>query len=493
MTPETSQPELSRRNTAGWIVVTGGAQAIRFIVTLLSTAILARLLLPADFGLIAAASPVLAFTAMLQNLGLNEALIQRPTLEKGHINALFFVLIGMSAAVSAALVLLAPVIAAALLEPRLIGIVQAMAGIGLVVAGSTTPLGLMSRRLKFKQLAVIDSASSIAGLIAGIAFALVTRSYWALVLMQAVTSAVQLLGACFLSGWRPGAASFDAEFRRMIGLGAGFSAFNLLNFLSRNVDILLIARVHGSTALGYYERAYKMMLAPLWQSVTPFGRVLTPVLARLHHDAAAYQQRYFEAVALLMIAVQPGMVAALVFPDSAVDVVLGAGWNPASPIFFWLCLTALHQVQTLTLGWLFISQGRAREFAVLGAVGAAVIVASFVIGLPHGPAGVAMAYAIADILVRAPMTWWTAGRRGPISLGALVANFLPHATAMAASAGLLLIWSRFVELPHVPTLVGGICISYAVYTSILLLFPQKRRLIKVFARGTLERLQVRPS
>jgi len=493
MTVDDPKSDLSRRKTAGWIALTGGAQAVRFVLTLVSTAVLARLLSPTDFGLIAAASPVLAFTAMLQNLGLNEALVQRPDLQGRHVNALFYLMVGFSAVIAVVLFLTAPLLAAFLREPRVAGIVQAMAGITLIVAVGATPIALMNRRLQFRQLAVVDICAAVAGLVVGIAVALATRSYWALVVMLAATLAVQLAGAFICTKWWPGTPTFDAEFRRIVGLGAGFSTFNMLNFLSRNADLILIARFHGATALGFYERAYKMMLAPLWQSVTPFGRVLTPVLSRLQNDPATYRQRYFESVALLMSAVQPAIVAAMMFSDAAVGLVLGPGWLPSSPIFFWLCLTALHQVQTMSLGWLFVSQGRAREFALLGAIGAGVIVTSFVIGLPYGPVGVAMAYAIADLGLRAPITWWVAGRRGPVDLAALLRSFTPHAAAMAASAAVMVLWSRVSSLGETPTLIGAGIISYCIYGAALGFFPEKRKLIGTFVRGAMRRFQLRAS
>jgi PST family polysaccharide transporter len=400
----------------------------------------------------------------------------------------------MSVAIAAALIFTAPVLAALLREPRLVGIIEAMAGIALIVSAATVPLGLMNRRLKFRQLAMIDVCSSVTGLAVGVAVALATHSYWALVLMQAATAAVQLAGSVIFAGWKPGRPLFDREFQRMIGLGAGFSTFNLLNFLSRNADILLIARVHGAAAVGFYERAYKMMLAPLWQTVTPFGRVLTPVLARLQDNKDAYRQRYLESVALLMSVVQPAIMAAVIFPAATVEVVLGPGWAPAVPILFWLCLTALHQAQTSTLGWLFVSQGRAREFAFLGGAGAAIIVTSFVVGLPYGPTGVAMAYAVADICLRAPLSWWTAGRRGPVDLGALSRSFLPHVAAMAASAGCLSLWGQLAEhLSMFSLLAGALCVSYAAYVAALAVFPDKRRLIFAFMHGARRRFQVKPS
>ncbi|MBI1359286.1 MAG: oligosaccharide flippase family protein [Alphaproteobacteria bacterium] len=487
------KPSLSRRDTAGWVLVTGIAQGVRIVVTLLSAAILARLLLPVDFGLIATAAPILAFTAMLQNLGLNEALVQRPNLEKHHINALFYLMVGVGAALAGLLLLAAPLFAAAFHEPRLIGIIRVMAVTALITAAASTPIGLMNRRLQFKQLALIDITGSIVGFIAGIAIAVMTHSYWALVATQVATAVVQLGGGALFAAWRPGAAKMDEALRNMIGLGAGFTTFNLLNFLSRNADALLIASFHGPTALGFYDRAYKLMLFPLWQSVTPFGRVLTPVLARLQEDPPRYRERYFEATAFLMAAVQPGVLAAVVFSNATVLAVLGPGWEASGPIFFWLGLTALHQIYSLTLPWLFVSQGRAAEFALLGGIGAAIAVTSFVIGLPFGPVGVAMAYAIGDFCIRAPVAWWFAGRKGPVDLGSLIANFLPHAIAMIASAALLLALSRFWSFEGLIRLGYAVIISYVAYAITLCFFGEKRRLVGAFAQGALKRLKLRPS
>ncbi len=490
---QSRQPSLSRRDTAGWVLVTGAAQGVRVVVTLLSAAILARLLLPADFGLIATAAPILAFAALLQNLGLNEALVQQPNLEKHHINALFYLMVGLGVVLAALLWVGAPLFGAAFREPRLVGIIRVMSAIALITATASTPIGLMNRRLQFKQLAMIDITGSLVGLLVGVAIALWTHSYWALVSIQVATALVQLFGGAMFASWRPGPAKIDQPLRDMVGLGAGFTTFNLLNFLSRNADVLMIASFHGPTALGFYDRAYKLMLFPLWQSVTPVGRVLTPVLARLQDDPKLYRERYFEATGFLMAAVQPGIVAAVVFSGATVAAILGPGWEASGPIFFWLGLTALHQIYSLTLPWLFVSQGRAREFALLGAIGATIAVTSFAIGLPFGPLGVAMAYSIGDFLIRAPVAWWFAGRKGPVQTTLLVSKFVPHAMAMAVSAGVLLALSHVWSFEGLLRLLYAVIISYVAYASTLCLFDDKRRLAGAFARGALRRLRVLPS
>ncbi|HEV7693746.1 MAG TPA: lipopolysaccharide biosynthesis protein [Hyphomonadaceae bacterium] len=481
----------SRRETAGWMLLTGGSQGIKLVVTLLSAAILARLLRPEDFGLIATATPVFAFATMLQNLGLAEALYQRPNLERGHVNALFVITVGISLAFSVVLFLLAPLIASLFKEPRLVQIIWAMAGVALLIAIATIPFGMLSRKLRFKQFAAVDVASSVGGIVAGVVFAMLTHNYWALVVMQAATALIMVIGAFAFAGWAPGKPTFDGELRKMVGLGAGFSAFNLLNFLSRNADLLLISFVHGPGPLGLYERAYKLTMFPLWQAIAPINRVLSPVLSRLQHDPVTYRERYFETTSIMMAAVQPGLIAAIVFSSAAVGIILGPGWGGSAPIFFWLGLTGLVQIYAYPVAWLLISQGRAKECAAAGAVTAAIAIASFLIGLPFGPLGVAMAYAIGDITLRTPIAWWFAGRRGPVTFASLVSNFIPHATAMAAAAAVLAALSRVWAFESFPELCLAALISYAVYAPVLFIFPDKRRLARLVLTAVQRRLRAR--
>ncbi len=491
--PETTPPaaSYSRRDTAGWVMITGGAQAIRLVVTLASAAILSRLLKPEDFGLVASATPIFALTTMMQNLGINEALMQRPNIVKGHINSLFYFTLFLSGSFMALLFYTAPAIAAFYKEPRLADIVRVMAVVSVIIAAATTPMTLMNRRLRFKEQAGVDVVASVCGIVAGIAFAWATDSYWALVVVQVVTAVVQLVGAFRWAGWVPGWPKVDRELGRMIGLGAGFSTYNLLNFLSRNADLFLIGLAQGPVSLGFYERAYKLTMFPLWQALGPFGRVLSPVLSRLQHDQATYRERFFEATALLMCAVQPGLIAAIIFSGPTVDLILGPGWHNSAPVFFWLGFVGLALVYTWPMAWLFISQGRARESALMSAIATLIAIASFLIGLPFGPAGVAMSYAIGDVALRTPIALWFAGRKGLVDFPALVGNLIPHIFAMACSAAALIGFARIWRFQYAHELLGAVGISYTAYALVLMLFPDKRKLAGAFMRGA-GRMMMKP-
>ncbi|MGE0830833.1 MAG: lipopolysaccharide biosynthesis protein [Hyphomonadaceae bacterium] len=472
-----SDASFRRGRTAGWIFITGGAQLLKMLISIASAAILGRMLNPVDFGLMATAAPIIALATMIQNLGLNQALVQHPDLKTGHINALFYITMLVSGVVCALLLAAAPLIALFFHEPRLADIVRVLALVTLLSAASATPLGLLNRNLRFSKLAFAEVAAAALGLTAAAAYAAATGSYWALVLMQAVNIVLVLACATIWSGWAPGRATFDADVRKMLGFGAGFSTFNLLNFLSRNADNLLIARFNGASPLGLYDRAYKLMLAPLGQAIMPFARVLTPVLARLQDQPEAYRRHYAETTGILMAAVQPALLVTVIFSNDVIPVVLGERWIAAGPIFFWLALTGLHQVYTSTFGWLFISQGRGKDFAILGFAGAFLAISSFVVGLPGGPLGVAMAYSICDCVFRLPLNWYMTGRAGPVGYRDLAKNFAPHVAAMAACAALLFAAKQFVVTANAPWLAFFSIVSYSVNLAVLCAFRSKRVLL----------------
>lgn len=468
--------EFGRARTARWITITASTQAFRVLLSIVSAAILGRILRPDDFGLVATTAPILTLVTMLQNLGLNQALVQHPNLSRPHINALFYITLSVSLVLASVLYASAGSVAWFFDEPRLLDITHVLSLLTVVSAAASTPIALLNRRLQFTALAMTELVSALLGVIAGIAFAYIYDTYWALIVMQGVTSLLQLIGSIAWSKWLPGQPQFTPAVREMVGFGAGFSTFNILNFLSRNADKLLIAKSYGTEALGPYDRAYKLMLDPVTQALIPLGRVLTPVLARLRDETGAYRERYLETVTVLMTLTQPGLLLTLVFPEATIRILLGPQWDSAVPIFQWLGLTMLHQIFTSTFGWLFISQGRGRDFAVLGAYSSAVALASFVVGLPAGPVGVAAAYAIADYVVRVPFTLWITGRSGPITTLDLLSAFGPHALAVLSAAIFLFALRAFNALPGFVEMLAFGAVSYAVYFPVLLCFNSKRRL-----------------
>jgi polysaccharide transporter, PST family len=474
---DVTNPPAMRAGAASGAVLIGAAQIYRTGVNFFSTILLARLLTPADFGLIAMVGSCTGIIAVIQDLGLNQAIIQRPAISRAQLSALFWLSVGTSLVLAVALALSAPGIAWFFKESRLTFLAIAFAI--LVVLGGTQSVqfALLNREFRFKSLAVIDVLTATAGAIAGVTMAWLTSSYWSLFVSGLASVVISTACAWLLCSFRPSRPSFEGDFREIVHFGSGVSGFNFVNYFSRNADNMLIGRFYGSVQLGLYDRAYRLLLFPLSQILGPLGRVLLPVLARLQHDPDRYRKAYVEAISLLMMATQPGLVFSIIFAEDVFSILFGPRWAAAVPIFQWLGVAGLSQVITSTFGWLLLSQGRGGDFFKVGLFGALTTITSFVIGLPWGPLGVAIAYTINNYITLVPVAFWNSGRRGPVSSNDLVAATIPHVIATGVSAvAMASIW-RVINLPSLSVCAGLVTLSYLAYGLALLLFPKKRGIL----------------
>ena len=472
----TNQPGTRTRAAKG-ALITGAAQAYRVAVVFVSNVLLARLLTPGDFGLVAMVSSCVALVALIQDLGLNQATIQRERISQAQMSALFWLSVGFSLILALVLALCAPGVAWFFKDSRLIDLTIAFAFLIVLGGSQSQPLALLNRELRFKTLAGIDVVAVTVSTIAGLGIALLTSSYWALFATSAVSTAVSLACAWTLSGFQPGRPSFEGDFKEIAKFGSAVSGFNIVNYFARNADNLLIGRFYGSEQLGFYDRAYQLLMFPLSQIQAPLSRVMLPLLARLQSDPEQYRKAYIECISLIMMASQPGIVFMTVFANDVFRILLGHHWMPAAPIFQWLGLCSLHQVVTSTVGWLFLSQARGGDLFKIGFFNALIVVASFVVGLPWGALGVAIAYTIVNYSVLLPVTWWYSGKKGPVSARDLVATSLPHGIATLAVSSVLGEIATNLQTPSAATCVGLAAISYGIYGLVMLAYPTKRHIL----------------
>jgi PST family polysaccharide transporter len=463
--------------------VIGASQVYRVALTFITNILLARLLLPTDFGLVATVSTILALVAVIQDLGLYQATIQRQRMSPAQMSALFWIQLAFGVLLAAALALSAPAVAWFFGDSRLRALTIAFAFLTLLNASQTQQLALLNRDLRFKAVAVIDAAGVTAGAVIGTLVAWLTSSYWALFASALASSVVSLAGLWAACSFRPGRPSFEGDQKEILQFGSGVSGFNLINYFARNSDKLLIGRFFGNDQLGFYDRAYRLLLFPLQQIHAPLGRLMLPLLSRLQSDPFRYRKAYVECISLMMMASQPGLVFVTVFSTEVFLILLGPNWLAAAPIFRWLGLCALHQVVTATVGWLFLSQGRGGDFFKIGLFNGVTTVASFVLGLPWGALGVAISYTVGNYLVQLPATFWAAGRRGPVSTQDLVTISAPHAVATAASCLALLGASAAFPAPNGYACLGFAVLSYIVYGLAILAFPAKRSILTANLRS----------
>jgi PST family polysaccharide transporter len=427
--------------------VTLGGQVVGATLQLISTVVLARLLLPRDFGLIAMIAVVVAFVTLLREVGLTQAVIQEKKLAHEQLNALFWFNAAVTFGIAATLAVAAPLVAGFFGEPDLVSLTLAFSAVLVVTGVGAVHQALLTRRMQFGLLVKLEVLSHVLGVAIAIWLALLGASYWALFALPAVRAVGLTALIWFADPWRPGAPRRGAEIGDMMKFGFNVTGFNMSNFFARNADNLLVGWRWGPDLLGYYSRAYSIMMLPLNQISAPLSRVAIPALTRLRDDAERYRRVYLRMVSVLSALASPLLAFTIVTADWIVELLLGPGWNEAAPILSWLAVAALPQPLGNATGWLFLTQDRSAEFLRWGIASSSLAVLSFAIGLPFGPVGVAAAYAISGLTVRTPLLLWWAGRRGAVSTRDLAATLgLPVLISVWAVASTRLLRSVFVHL-----------------------------------------------
>jgi PST family polysaccharide transporter len=443
--------DLRGRSVRGGLV-TVGSQGIKFALTLVSTAVLARLLTPDDFGLVAMVAAIVGFATLFKDLGLSMATVQRENITHSQVSTLFWINVGVSTALALLVAALSPLVALLYGDERLIAITVAL-GATFIFGGFTSQhTALLRRQMRFSALATIEVVAYLIAIIAAITIATLTRSYWALVAMMAIQALVTMFLAWALSGWMPGKPGWDHDVRGMLSFGGHLTGFNALNYFTRNFDNVLIGVAYGPGPLGLYSRAYNLLLLPIRQINGPVTSVAMPALCRLQNDPVAYRRFFLRTVSLLSLVTAPLVAYTFADADLLVLALLGEQWTDATPIFRWLAPAALIGAINIVPGWLCSSLGRTQVQMKWAMWSAPVVVTGFVIGLPWGPEGVAASFSItftATFLVFIAM----ACRESPVAVGdiwmALRRTFL---SAVLASL-LLLLLKSFAPIEHLPLLM----------------------------------------
>ncbi|RWI29061.1 lipopolysaccharide biosynthesis protein [Mesorhizobium sp.] len=471
-------PEGSLRRSVGrGAIITALAQSVRVATQIVSVIVLSRLLSPQDFGVVAMCAPVLAFIALFQDFGLTQATVQKSGIKHEEVNYLFWVNVAVSALLVCVLAGAAPLVAAFYGEPRVSGLVAAL-GLQIIAYGlGAQHLALLTRRMQFARLAIIDVASAIAGLAVSIAWTFIDRSYWAL--FAGTLTAAVLPTLCYWanSRWRPSLPRKVNGISELINFGAGITGFNFANFFARNLDNVLIGKYWGEAQLGLYDRAYKLLLFPLSQITNPLSKVMVPALSRLKDEPDRYRSAYLRVMPLILLVALPGVAFAIAMADVLIPFVLGEQWRQSSSIFLALGFAGLLQPLNNPAGWLFISQGRSGDFMRWGIITALTSVLAFLVGLPYGALGVAIAYAVSEYL-RTPFLWLYIGKTGPLRASHILRAATPF--VLGAHLALAAIWFAKPVLPqqHIVGMASAVALSYMITIMTALAFASGRETLR---------------
>lgn len=390
-----------------------------YCIQMISTIILARLLSPHDFGLVAMVIYIFLFFKMLRNLGLIDATIQRDEITHAQLSTLFWINVLFSIGIALIFVALSPLIVWFYKEPQLEEISVSISLVFILGGLSTQHLALLKRNMQFYRSAANEIIATIIGVITAIILAVVGCGYWALVWKHVASAGAEAVGAWIICRWRPTLPSYGTGVSPMLRFGVNMLGNFSVNYFSQNLDKVLVGWRNGPQSLGHYDKAYQLFLAPAQQLSYPLTHVVVATLSRLNNDPEKYRSYYLSAVSLLSFVAFPLSAALAVMGKDIILLLLGPQWGKAGDIFSIFALGIGIHVLYGTHGWLHISLGRTDRWFRWGIVGASVSVTSFLIGLPFGPPGVAVAYTIAIYILTGPGLWY-AGKPIGISLTSIV-------------------------------------------------------------------------
>ena len=383
-----------------------GAQVSNLAFRVLSLMVLARLLGPQDFGLV---GMVTAFTGVLnlfRDFGLSTASVQRPDVTEEQISTLFWInlLVGTILAVFA--VLIAPALVHFYHEPRLLWITFVLAAGFLFNAAGVQHSALLQRQMRFTALAVINVIALTLGAIVAIMMAKGGYGYWALVAMTVTLPFTTTVGTWVATAWLPGLPRRRAGIRSMIRFGGTITINGLVVYIAYNLEKVLLGRFWGAETIGLYGRAYQLVTIPTDNLNSAVGEVAFSALSRLQDDPSRLKNYFLKGYSLVTGMTLPITLAGALFAKDLILVLLGPKWTDAATIFRLLSPTILILALINPLGWLLFALGMVGRSLKIALVLAPIVITGYLIGLPYGPKGVALAYSSAMSLWLIPHMVW---------------------------------------------------------------------------------------
>ena len=453
------------------------AQGVLLATQIGSVIVLSRMLSPEDFGLIAMCVPILALVGLMQDFGLLQATVQRPRITQAEVSFLFWINIAASVVLASLLFLSAPLIAAFYDESRVGPFVAALSLIVITTGAAAQHGAILQRRMRFGRVAAISAIGAVTTFVVAVLWALHQPNYWAIFAGMVAGTLLPTILTWISAGWLPDRPRWVPHGRALLGFGAGVTGYKLSSFVSENADNVLIGRAWGGIELGFYDRAYKLLLFPINRISSPLTQVMIPSLSRLIDEPHRYRSAFLRVQRLVLFVALPGIACAIALADVVVAFLLGSQWHASAPIFQALGFAGLLRMLNSPSGWLFISQGRTRDYTLWGVVMAVLSVSAYVIGLPYGAFGVAVALSVAQY-VMTPILWIWLCRKGPVVLRDVITSAGP----LMLAAHLAVI-GVFLAKPLLPessalSLLTALVLSYAMTAVIICIFPSGRATLR---------------
>lgn len=336
-----------------------GTRFIQLAVTI----VIARILLPSDFGLIGMLYVFIALGGVILDAGFGQALIRKEDVDDLEYSSVFYFNIGISVLIYILLYLLAPSISAFYSEPRLTDVSRAIFFVFPINAFALIQNAILSKRIDFKLLAKVTIVSALISGIVGIVMAYQGYGVWALVIQTLVQSLATVVLLWKYNKWRPiFAFSFD-KIKGLLGFSLNLLGTNVLIVLFNNIYTLIIGKFYLLDQVGYYNQAKKFQDVPTSSITSIVQSVTYPVLSKLQSNNSQLREAYRKVINMAVFINFPIMLGLIACAENLFMLLLKEKWMPAVPYFQILCIYgALFPLHSINVNILKVKNKTKRLF-----------------------------------------------------------------------------------------------------------------------------------
>ena len=427
-------------------------QTANFVVSMGSVSILARLLSPADFGVVAM---VTTFGLLFRSFGFSgftELIVQREGLTDSLASNFFWIRLSVGAILTLLFACAGPLMALFYHNETVARVAVGISPMIIIGCLGWIHLGLLQRAGHFKSTALINFSGQVVLLVVSISLAMAGWHYWALVWGIVAQSAATAAGAWLVCRWTPSWPVRVAKTRSGVKFAMQVYSHYAFNYLTRNTDNLLVGWRYGASMLGFYKKAYDLFVLPESQLLSPLSMVVVTTLSRIREDREQFRRFFLGAISVMaLVGMGIGADFALVGKD-IIRLLLGPGWDEAGRIFALFGPGIGAMLLYNTHGWIHISIGRPERWLLWGLIEFFCTASLFVLTLRWGPSGIAFAWTLSFFLLMFPGFWY-AGRPIGLRLGSIISTIWKFffASVVAGCTTALIVRS----MPHLAMTFGA--------------------------------------
>jgi PST family polysaccharide transporter len=396
-----------------------GSQAGSFIIFL----ILARLLTPEAFGLVALANVLINFMQIFLNQGFAQVLIQKQDLESQDINTVFWTQVFMGCLLTTITFFSAILIAQLFHQPSLIPLLKILSLVFIINAFSQTQASLLRRNFKFKILATRSLLGIIIAGIIGVVMAVLGYGVWSLVGQQLT---YELMGVVVLwkaGNWRPKWQFSWATLREVFSFSINVLGYKLVDFFNQRTDNLLVGYFLGEVALGYYAISHRILEVMTQLLVGTLNQVALPTFSRLQSDSQGFITAYYRVTQFTSLIAFPVFFAVIILSPELVVSLFGQKWTHAITILQIISLAGMLRAITVFQRSTFVALGQPLLQFKLGLLNATLNIIACLIAVQWGILAVATAYVLSDYLVF-PLGQWLLSQLISLSWKTYLSQFI---------------------------------------------------------------------